>query len=99
MGSDAIRVETEALSQAAQAVARSADRFAESLDVVDRIVRGLAVEWSGTASDGFQQAVARWRSASSDLHRSLGQLKTLLSQAHGNYVAADDAGVTMWGRR
>jgi WXG100 family type VII secretion target len=94
-----VHVLTGALSDGAQTVVRAADRFGESLDSVDRVVRELAADWTGAASEEFQQAAARWRSASNDLHASLLQVKALLLTAHDNYAAAESANVRMWRAR
>lgn len=96
MGSGGVHVRVEALSDAAEAALQSADRLAGLLDAVDHVVHTVAGEWTGTASDGFQQTAARWRSASADMHGSLKQLKALLSAAYGNYTAAESANLAMW---
>lgn len=91
-----IRAQPADLFQAAQTAQASAGRFAELLTRVDRAVRELRAEWTGSASDGFQSAVARWEKASEDLHEALGQLGVLLSTAEANYTAAEDANLATW---
>lgn len=91
-----IRARPADLSEAAQKAQASADRLAEFLDRVDRVVRELRAEWTGSAADGFQAAVARWEQASDDLHEALSQLRILLSTAESNYTAAEDANLATW---
>jgi WXG100 family type VII secretion target len=96
MGNGTVHVHVGALSDAAEAAERTADRLAGLLDAVDRVVRLLAGEWTGVASEGFQQTAARWGSASADLHATLRDLRSLLSTAHDNYGVAESANLTMW---
>ena len=91
-----IRAQPADLFQAAQTAQASTDRLAEFLARVDQMVRELRAEWTGSASDGFQSAVARWQQASDDLHEALGQLGVLLSTAEANYTAAEDANLATW---
>ena len=91
-----IRAQPTDLFQAAQTAQASADRFAELLGRIDQAVRELRAEWTGSAADGFQTAVARWEGASADLHEALRQLRVLLSTAESNYTAAEDANLATW---
>ena len=53
-----IRVHPAVLSDAAEEILASANRFADLLDRVDQDVRELAATWSGAASDGLQSKSA-----------------------------------------
>lgn len=53
-----IRVHPAVLSDAAEEILASANRFTDLLDRVDQDMRELAATWSGAASDGFQSKSA-----------------------------------------
>lgn len=91
-----IRVHPALLSEAADAILASADRFGDLLDRVDQDVRELASTWSGAASDGFQSKIGQWSAASLDQHAALKQLKVLLTTANANYAAVEEANSATW---
>jgi WXG100 family type VII secretion target len=94
---DRIRVGAGVLGDGAASCEASAQKLAELLDEVDQVVDQLSVNWSGEASEEFQAAATIWRTGSRDLHRTLVGLGRLLQTAAGNYAAAEQANLRMWG--
>jgi WXG100 family type VII secretion target len=94
---DRIRVGAGALGDGAASCERSARNLADLLDKIDHAVDQLSATWSGQASDQFQAAASVWRAGSRDLHRTLVGIGRLLETAGGNYAAAEQANLSMWG--
>jgi WXG100 family type VII secretion target len=92
-----ISVRLEKLAQHAEDLDSLVTRLRKHLTQLDGDVRRVTQGWEGDAQDAFSAYYRQWRTASDDLHRALRDLHTVLTTAHGNYLAAHTADQRMWG--
>jgi early secretory antigenic target protein ESAT-6 len=76
---------------------QTAERLQEHLSELDAALARIAQSWEGAAHDAFRQRFNEWRTTSRDLHQTLRKLHQLTTTAHGNYSAAENANLRMWG--
>lgn len=75
---------------------RTSSEIESELDTMRSAIAKLAKEWTGGASDAFQQKIAEWNRAADDLHEALRRLGRIVDTTHSNYRSAVTTNTRMW---
>jgi ESAT-6 family protein len=75
---------------------RTSGEIESELDGMRSAIAKLATEWTGGASDAFQQKIQEWNRATTDLHQSLRRLGRIVDTANSNYRSAVTTNTGMW---
>ncbi|HEX5113799.1 MAG TPA: WXG100 family type VII secretion target [Pseudonocardiaceae bacterium] len=75
---------------------RMSDDVESQLDGLRTAIAKLATEWTGGASEAFQEKIDEWNRAAADLHQSLRRLGRIVHTANGNYRSALSTNTRMW---
>lgn len=75
---------------------RTSDDVESQLDGLRTAIAKLATEWTGGASEAFQQKIDEWNRAAADLHQSLQRLGRIVHTANSNYRSALSTNTRMW---
>lgn len=75
---------------------RTCDEIESQLDTMRSAIGTLSTEWTGEASDAFQQKAAEWHRAADDLHQALRRLGRIVHTANSNYRSALTTNTRMW---
>ncbi len=75
---------------------RTTAEIEHELDTLTKQLGTLTQEWTGGASDAFQQKVHQWYAAANDLRNSLKRLGRILHTTTANYRSAVTTNTRMW---
>lgn len=91
-----IVVDFSAISDLEQGMLRRIDDCEELLRSLRRQLQPVQQQWTGAASDKFQETVRQWNAVANDLMESLNKLRGIVRTAHNNYRSAVDTNTRMW---
>ena len=92
-----LKVGHAALDDAAAGLRASATRIETTLDELARRLASRAPEWTGHASDSFEQARRRWDAAMRDMKEVLHAIGLAVASANEEYRAAESANARRFG--
>ncbi|HEY1573691.1 MAG TPA: WXG100 family type VII secretion target [Pseudonocardiaceae bacterium] len=75
---------------------RTSGDVESDLDKLRAAIAKLATEWTGGASEAFQQKIDEWNRAAADLHQALQRLGRIVHTANSNYQSAVSTNTGMW---
>jgi ESAT-6 family protein len=75
---------------------RTSGDVESDLDKLRAAIAKLASEWTGGASEAFQQKIDEWNRAAADLHQALRRLGGIVHTANSNYQNALSTNTGMW---
>ena len=78
---------------------RTSAEIEHELDTLTKQIGTLTQQWTGGASDAFQQKVHQWYAAADDLRNSLKRLGRILHTTTANYRSAVTTNTRMWPER
>lgn len=91
-----INIDAERITQAASTASQSAASLHGEVDKLMHHLRALQECWTGTASAGFQTAVADWQQVQTKVHESLGGLQKALALAGQQYAEVESANTQLF---
>jgi WXG100 family type VII secretion target len=94
----AYRVDVEELRLVVAEMAACQRALDDLATDADAVTRGLHAEWAGLARDAHVTSYSRWRGEFADMTQALAAIRALGETAEGNYTAAVEANVAMWGQ-
>ncbi|HEX9334846.1 MAG TPA: WXG100 family type VII secretion target [Pseudonocardiaceae bacterium] len=80
-------------------IERTSAQIEQELDSLTKQLGTLAEQWTGGASDAFQQKVRQWYAAADDLRGALKRLGRILDTTTANYRSAVTTNTRMWPQR
>lgn len=96
MGAGQLKVSFGALETAAADIQGSASQIQGRLDQLDRELAPLRSDWTGSASEAYQVAKAKWSQAITDMQQLLAQIGSAVQQSNSEYQTAERANQARW---
>lgn len=96
MASGPILVTFAALQEGAANVGKTANSFDQQLNDVQSLVANVAQSWTGSAAEGYNQTMAQWKSAQTDLNATLTKIGKALQAAEEAYSQTESANRSLW---
>lgn len=91
-----MRVTFGALDTAASDIQGSANQIQGRLDQLDSELAPLRSQWTGSASEAYQNAKAQWTTAMMDIQALLAQVGTMVTQSNSDYQSAESTNQGRW---
>lgn len=91
-----LKVNFGALSTAAADIQSGARGLEQTLANMDRSLQPLRANWTGSASDAYDQAKVKWTAALNDMKVLLGQVGQAVDVSGQDYQSAERANVSRW---
>jgi WXG100 family type VII secretion target len=99
MMAERIKAQFGSLSDLVDRIGKTSDDIETELDGLAKQIGILTQEWTGAASDAFQQTVNHWHAAADDLRQSLRRLGRIVHTTNANYQSAVTTNTRMWPER
>lgn len=77
------------LQQAGADIQKALNTLQSQLDQLERDAGPLVATWDGDAQQAYAQRQAKWRSASTDLHNILQNIKGAVDQSVQDYISTE----------
>lgn len=90
------KVNFGALETAAADIGGSGRALQNRIDELDRALQPLQVDWTGAASESYQQARAKWTQAIGDMNNLLGEVGRAVTQSGSGYTDAERNNAGRW---
>jgi len=91
-----LKVNFGALSTAAADIQSGANGLEQTLANMDRSLQPLRANWTGSASDAYDQAKAKWTAALTDMKALLAQVGQAVDVSGQDYQATERANAARW---
>lgn len=92
-----VLVTFETIAQASQNVQRTYQSLTQKLDDLHSFLAPLVAEWTGSASEQYQQKQQQWNQAQQDLGQVLQAIGRVLEETHSSYQSTEQANTQAWG--
>jgi early secretory antigenic target protein ESAT-6 len=92
-----VLVTFETIAQASQNVQRTYQSLTQKLDDLHSFLAPLVAEWTGSASEQYQQKQQQWNQAQQDLGQVLQAIGRVLEETHSSYQQTEQANTSSWG--
>lgn len=96
-GGGTVLVTFETIAQASQNVSRTYSNLTQKLDDLHSFLAPLTSEWTGSASEQYQQKQQQWTQAQTDLQNVLQTIGRVLEQTHDSYQQTEQSNTSSWG--
>jgi len=96
MSGNRVLVTFEAIASAQQSVAKTSASLDQKLADLKSMLQPLVANWTGAASELYQQKQQQWNTAQTDLNQVLQQIGKVLGVAHDSYTQAESANSRTW---
>lgn len=96
MTSGELKVNFGALDTAAGDIRNRANAIQARLDQLDRDLAPLRADWTGSASESYQQAKAKWTAAITDMQALLAEVGSAVAESNTVYQGADRTNAARW---
>ena len=93
---DSVLVTFSALANAAQSIQTTNNNLTTKLDDLQRQLAPIVADWTGNASELYQQQQRKWTAAQTDLGNVLRAIGQAVEQAHEAYVNTENANAQSW---
>ncbi|WP_326855222.1 WXG100 family type VII secretion target [Actinocrinis sp.] len=87
----------ETIAQASQNVQRTYQNLTQKLDDLHSFLAPMVAEWTGSASEQYQQKQQQWNQAQQDLGQVLQAIGRVLEETHSSYQQTEQANTSAWG--
>jgi len=92
-----LKVNFGGLDAAAADIQSSARQVEGRLDQLESELAPLRSDWTGSASEAYQAAKAKWDAGMSDIKLLLAEIGAGVSQSNTDYQSAENANRSRWG--
>lgn len=96
-GGGAMLVTFETIAQASQNVSRTYNSLTQKLDDLHSFLAPMVAEWTGSASEQYQQKQQQWTQAQQDLQTVLQTIGRVLEETHSSYQQTEQSNTQSWG--
>jgi early secretory antigenic target protein ESAT-6 len=90
------KVNFAALETAASDISAAGRQLQSRLDELDRSLQPLQSDWTGAASESYQQARAKWTQAIGDMNNLLTEVGRAVTQSGSGYTDAERNNAGRW---
>jgi WXG100 family type VII secretion target len=90
------KVNFAALDTAAADINAAGRALQARLDDLDRSLQPLQADWTGAASESYQQARAKWTQAIGDMNTLLGEVGRAVQESGAGYTDAERNNAGRW---
>lgn len=97
MNAGELKVNFGGLDTAAADIQGSANQIEGRLDQLESELAPLRADWTGSASEAYQQAKAKWDAAMGDMKALLAEIGVAVSSSNSDYQATEAANTSRWG--
>ncbi|MGH6655693.1 MAG: WXG100 family type VII secretion target [Actinocrinis sp.] len=95
-GGGAMLVTFETIAQASQNVSRTYNNLTQKLDDLHSFLAPMVAEWTGSASEQYQQKQQQWTQAQTDLQNVLQTIGRVLDETRSSYQQTETANTSSW---
>ena len=96
MSDGGILVQFAAIAEASQNVNRTYNNLDQKLNDLRQMLGPITSEWTGQASENYQEKQRAWDQAQQDLGMVLSQIAKVLEAAHESYTSTEQANASSW---
>jgi WXG100 family type VII secretion target len=89
-------VDLAALQSAADLLEKFESSAEQFIADVEQKVNNLHIGWHGDSATAHLEAQQRWKDGAQEMRTAVGQLRAILTTAHGNYSSAAATNTAMW---
>lgn len=97
MSGGELKVNFGGLEAAAGDIQNSANQIQGRLDELGSQLAPLRADWTGAASEAYQQAKTKWDSAMADMRNLLAEIGSQVSSSNSDYQATENRNASRWG--
>jgi early secretory antigenic target protein ESAT-6 len=91
-----LKVTFGALDDTAADISTSSSRLAQRLADLESDLQPLQADWTGEASQAYQQARAEWHAALDELGRLLSAVGGAVRRSNADYLGAERSNAARW---
>lgn len=96
MDSGELKVSFGSLEAASADIQSSAGNLEGRLDQLESELAPLRADWTGAASESYQQAKVKWDSAMADIRALLSDIGRTVSASNSDYQATENRNLSRW---
>jgi early secretory antigenic target protein ESAT-6 len=97
MNAGQLKVNFGGRDAAAADIQSSANQIEGRLDQLESELAPLRSDWTGAASESYQQAKAKWDAAMRDMKALLADVGMAVTQSNSDYQSTENANQARWG--
>ena len=97
MNAGELKVNFGGLDTAAADINSSANQIEGRIDQLESELAPLRADWTGAASESYQQAKVKWDAAMADMKTLLAEVGMSVSTSNSDYQATENANQSRWG--
>jgi early secretory antigenic target protein ESAT-6 len=97
VGSSHIKVTFAEIQQAASDITNASNTIDQHLGQLKQKIAPIVADWTGDASESYQQAQKAWDDAAKDFNETLQAIGVAVRQAGEGYEGAEGSAKKLWG--
>jgi WXG100 family type VII secretion target len=97
MNAGELKVNFGGLDTAAADIMGSSNQIEGRLDQLESELAPLRADWTGSASESYQAAKAKWDAGMTDMKALLAEIGQAVTSSNGDYQSTESANASRWG--
>lgn len=97
MSAGELKVNFGGLDAAASDIMASANQIEGRIDALESELAPLRSDWTGAASESYQQAKVKWDQGMADMKALLADIGTAVTSSNSDYQATESQNQSRWG--